>query len=71
MRNGRLAPCPAVESPSRLLLVRPAPLLEEEWDAFGFTLPLYVENPGSLHRARPGAGLAADDDPVNSFEGDA
>src|SRR5262249_53762277 len=62
----QLVPGPALEQAARSLLVRTAPLLEEERDAGTAALIPDVGDPGRIHGPRPRARLATDDHPVDA-----
>jgi hypothetical protein len=47
------------------MLLNPAPLLEKEGDRMVLTLALNLQNPFLIHRPRSGAGLTADNHPMN------
>ena len=55
----------AFEFSPGLFLVDPAPLLEEERNFGLFAFLPDVRDPIFFHRTRTGAGLAADDNPVD------
>src|SRR3990172_10498142 len=59
-------PRSSVENAPRLLLVRPAPLLEEERHAGAPTLVSDGRNPLRIHGTSARARLAADDHPVDA-----
>lgn len=63
-----LVPLPPVQQSARSLLLRAAPLFEEEGDAAVGALAPNGPDPRGLHRSGPGAALASDDDPVKPIE---
>lgn len=63
-----VVPRSAVQLSARPFLLHAAPLLEEERHIGCLTLVSYVHHPSGVNRASSGAGLAADDDPIDIRE---